>query len=78
MVQGSSVQTQQRGGTAQTDKVVPINSGANPYRVIRDWARLDLEARPWGDLTSVSSVSSVVTGCGSIPHPTPTIGRLHG
>ena len=35
----SASQTQQRGGTAQTDKVQPVNSGANPYRVIRDWAR---------------------------------------
>ena len=42
------VQAQQRGGTAQTDKVQPVNTGANPYRVIRDWATLSLEKRPWG------------------------------
>jgi DNA-binding beta-propeller fold protein YncE len=54
MVQGTSVQTQQRGGTAQTDKVQPVNSGANPYRVIRDWARLDVEARPWGGSNGVA------------------------
>jgi len=54
VVQGSSVQTQQRGGTAQTDTVQPVNSGANPYRVIRDWARLDVEARPWGGSNGVA------------------------
>lgn len=45
---------QQRGGTPQTDKVAPVNSGANPYRVIRDWAQLDLEARPWGGSNGVA------------------------
>jgi len=34
----SPVQAQQRGGTPQTDKVAPVNSGADPYQVIRDWA----------------------------------------
>ena len=53
-LQGTSVQTQQRGGTVQTDKVQPVNSGANPYRVIRDWARLDLEGRPWGGSNGVA------------------------
>jgi len=53
-LQGSSVQTQQRGGTPQTDTVRPINSGANPYRVIRDWAQLSLEARPWGGSNGVA------------------------
>ena len=41
VLQGTSVHTQQRGGTAQTDNVQPVNSGANPYRVIRDWAQLN-------------------------------------
>ena len=50
----ASVHTQQRGGTAQTDKVQPVNSGANPYRVIRDWARLDREGRPWGGSNGVA------------------------
>jgi hypothetical protein len=45
-LQGTSVQTQQRGGTLQTDKAQPVNSGANPYRVIRDCAKLSLEAGP--------------------------------
>ena len=50
----TGVETQQRGGTAQTDKVQPVNSGANPYRVIRDWARLDGEGRPWGGSNGVA------------------------
>lgn len=48
------VATQQRGGTAQTDKVQPVNSGANPYRVIPDWARLEAEGRPWGGSNGVA------------------------
>src|SRR5512138_1090320 len=54
MLAGSAVQAQQRGGTVQTDKVPPINSGANPYRVIRDWARLSGEGRPWGGSNGVA------------------------
>src|SRR6185436_1698094 len=42
-LQVAIVQTQQRGGTPETDKVPPINTGANPYRVIRDWAQLSTE-----------------------------------
>ena len=53
-LQVASVHTQQRGGTAQTDKVPPVNSGANPYRVIRDWAQLDREGRPWGGSNGVA------------------------
>ena len=48
------VQAQQRGGTVQTDKVAPVNSGANPYTVIRDWARLSAEGRPWGGSNGVA------------------------
>jgi hypothetical protein len=50
----TTVQTQQRGGTVQTDKVQPVNSGANPYRVVRDWAQLNLEGRPWGGSNGVA------------------------
>src|SRR5213596_498590 len=49
---GTRVQAQQRGGTVQTDKVQPVNSGPNPYRVIRDWARL--EGRAWGGSNGVA------------------------
>ena len=50
----TAVQAQQRGGTVQTDKVAPVNSGANPYRVMRDWATLTLEKRPWGGSNGVA------------------------
>ncbi len=50
----TGVHAQQRGGTPQTDKVAPVNSGDNPYRVIRDWAQLTIEARPWGGSNGVA------------------------
>ncbi|MET0164895.1 MAG: 6-bladed beta-propeller [Vicinamibacterales bacterium] len=50
----AAVQTQQRGGTLETDKMQPVNSGANPYQVIRDWAQLALEGRPWGGSNGVA------------------------
>src|SRR3954466_5310852 len=53
-LQGTPIQAQQRGGTVQTDKVQPVNSGPNPYRVIRDWAQLSLEGRPWGGSNGVA------------------------
>src|SRR5207344_2335558 len=49
---GSGVLGQARGGTPQTDKVQPVNSGANPYRVIRDWAQIP--GRPWGGSNGVA------------------------
>src|SRR5262245_11754030 len=39
---------------AQAQDVAPVNSGANPYRVIRDWAQLTLEGRPWGGSNGVA------------------------
>jgi DNA-binding beta-propeller fold protein YncE len=51
-LQGTSVQTQQRGGTVRTDSVQPVNSGPSPYRVIRDWAQI--EGRPWGGSNGVA------------------------
>ena len=53
-LQGTGAQAQQPGGTAQTDGVQPVNSGANPYRVIRNWAQLNLEGRPWGGSNGVA------------------------
>ena len=41
-------------GTAQTRGVQPVNSGANPYRVIRDWAQISSEKRPWGGSNGVA------------------------
>jgi len=50
-----TVQTQQqRGGTTQTEALRPVNAGANPYRIIRDWAQLTTEARPWGGSNGVA------------------------
>jgi molybdate transport system substrate-binding protein len=40
------------GGTSKTDKVLPVNSGADPYRVIRDWAHI--EGRAWGGSNGVA------------------------
>ena len=42
------------GSHAQTPDVQPVNTGANPYRVIRDWAQLTLEGRPWGGSNGVA------------------------
>lgn len=50
----SLLNAQQRGGTPQTDSVAPINSGANPYQTIRDWATLNIENRPWGGSNGVA------------------------
>jgi len=49
---GNNLQAQARGGTPQTDKVQPVNSGANPYRVIRDWGHI--EGRAWGGSNGVA------------------------
>ena len=34
--------------------IPPVNSGANPYQTIRDWAQLTKEARPWGGSNGVA------------------------
>src|SRR5262245_50859531 len=52
--QATNARAQQRGGTAESDKVQPVNSGPNPYRIIRDWAQLTLEKRPWGGSNGVA------------------------
>src|SRR4029078_10407604 len=52
--QSDGVIAQQRSGTAETEKIQPVNSGPNPYRVIRDWAQLTLEKRPWGGSNGVA------------------------
>ncbi len=49
-----TMHAQQRGGTAQTDQVQPVNTGPNPYRIVRDWARFEAEARPWGGSNGVA------------------------
>jgi len=37
-----------------TQETPPVNSGANPYRVIRDWAQFTSEKRPWGGSNGVA------------------------
>ena len=41
-------------GVATQEGQQPVNSGANPYRVIRDWAQLTIEKRPWGGSNGVA------------------------
>ena len=41
-----------QGGRAYTQNVQPVNSGANPYRTIRNWGTLP-EGRPWGAANGV-------------------------
>jgi DNA-binding beta-propeller fold protein YncE len=38
----------------QAQDIPPVNSGANPYRIIRDWAQLTIEKRPWGGSNGVA------------------------
>src|SRR5438477_11266554 len=42
------------GAQAQAPDIAPVNSGANPYRVVRDWAQLTVEKRPWGGSNGVA------------------------
>jgi DNA-binding beta-propeller fold protein YncE len=42
------------GQVSRAEDVAPVNSGANPYRVIRDWAHLTREERPWGGSNGVA------------------------
>jgi DNA-binding beta-propeller fold protein YncE len=51
-LRGSALQAQARGGSPQADRTQPVNSGSNPYRVIRDWAHI--EGRPWGGSNGVA------------------------
>lgn len=47
-------QQQQRGGIPENEKLAPVNAGANPYRVVRDWAQLTRENRAWGGSNGVA------------------------
>jgi len=50
---GGQAQTQP-AGTPQNRNLAPVNSGPNPYRVMRDWGQLTLEKRPWGGSNGVA------------------------
>lgn len=41
------------GSPVRAQDIQPVNSGANPYRTIRDWAQLTKENRPWGGSNGV-------------------------
>jgi hypothetical protein len=41
-----------QGGGVYTQDVQPVNSGANPYRTIRNWG-MGPEGRPWGGSNGV-------------------------
>lgn len=76
-LQPCGVRAQARGGTPQTDKVPPVNTGANPYRVIRDWAHI--EGRPWGGSNGVAidiDGKSVWATDRCTPGPSPVPGCL--
>lgn len=49
----------------QAREVPPVNGGANPYRVIRNWGMLP-EGRPWGAAIDLDGMSVRVAGrCGN-------------
>jgi DNA-binding beta-propeller fold protein YncE len=50
----SGLQAAEPPGTPQNRNVQPVNSGANPYRVMRDWAQFTKENRPWGGSNGVA------------------------
>jgi hypothetical protein len=58
------LQAQQRGGTVQTDKVQPVNSGANPYRVIRDWAHSEFWRKGHGAVPTAWPSTEMASPCG--------------
>src|ERR1051326_2049937 len=41
-------------GTPPNPNVPAVNSGADPYKVIRDWAQITSEKRPWGGSNGVA------------------------
>ena len=41
-------------GTPENRSASAVNSGANPYRVIRDWAQFSTEKRAWGGSNGVA------------------------
>lgn len=53
-VDGAEAQIGGASGTAQNRGVQPVNNGANPYRVIRDWGQITSEKRPWGGSNGVA------------------------
>jgi DNA-binding beta-propeller fold protein YncE len=54
-LQRGDAQGLQRGGTPETDRVQPVNDAPqpHPYRIVRDFAQLTREQRPWGGTNAV-------------------------
>ncbi|MSP94014.1 MAG: hypothetical protein EXR00_01985 [Alphaproteobacteria bacterium] len=52
--QGSHAQTGGASGTPGNRAIPAVNAGANPYRVIRDWAKFGAENRAWGGSNGVA------------------------
>src|SRR5688572_30664770 len=47
-------QAAEPSGTSMNRDIKPVNGGANPYKVIRDWAQFTTEKRPWGGSNGVA------------------------
>jgi DNA-binding beta-propeller fold protein YncE len=47
-------QAAEPSGTAKNREMKPVNAGANPYKVIRDWAQFTQEKRAWGGSNGVA------------------------
>ncbi len=47
-------QAAEQSGTPANRQVKAVNSGANPYKVIRDWAQFTTEKRAWGGSNGVA------------------------
>ncbi len=47
-------QAAEPSGTPQNRTLPPVNTGANPYKVQRDWAQFTKEMRPWGGSNGVA------------------------
>jgi DNA-binding beta-propeller fold protein YncE len=47
-------QAAEPSGTTQNRSLQPVNSGANPYKVMRDWGQFTKEQRPWGGSNGVA------------------------
>ena len=47
-------QAAEPSGTPANREIKAVNSGANPYKVIRDWAQFTTEKRAWGGSNGVA------------------------
>ena len=66
-----------QGGWAHTQDIQPVNSGANPYRTIRNWGMVP-EGRPWGAANGVRYRSRRHIRLGVRPMRGQDLCRYHG